>query len=198
MARLPLKTTLLMEDAAGVNQVTRSRKVTINFPGSNWKRTNLQLASLACGLALATVVAIGGSQLLRNNGNTGTNATGARVVSQSTGSIIDPSDFGSLGIEFVLAQQAGNAAALASVEEAQGIGQPGEGVKSSVPTFIDPTDFGSMGVAYTLSQSEATRYSGMADAVYATESWQSLSSQAPLFGAMIDAGYVIETELQLP
>jgi hypothetical protein len=176
MARLPLKTTLLLEDAAGVKQVTRSRKVTINIPGKdNWKRTNLQLASLACGLALATVVAIGASQLLRDNGNTGTSAPGARVVSQPTGST-----FGSLGIESDQAHMVTNAAGIPGFEEALGnTAQPAEA------TLVDPTDFGSLGVAHTLSQSEATQFGSMVDAVYASQGIEAQSQ----FGSMADADY---------
>jgi hypothetical protein len=136
-----------------------------NLPGSNLKRINVQLVSLACGVAVATAVVISGSQVLRNGNNSGTTAPVTPLVSQPAGPVIDPTDFGSLGIEDALAQQARQTAAAATVEEARGLGQPGEGLTSVGATLIDPTDFGSLGIESALRP----QYGTMADAAYASQ-----------------------------
>jgi hypothetical protein len=169
----------------------------ISTYGHDWKHTNVQLVSLACGLALAAVAIVGSYELLRDKDSTVvisnvTQPAGLDIESvsvlegylgqgqlgegvKSVGpTLIDPEDFGSLGIESMLAQSAYppvasvdyslpttfaaefNAVPQAAVEglqQAQGIGQPGEGTQSAEATLFDPTDFGSLGIESVLQQS---------------------------------------------
>jgi hypothetical protein len=196
----------------------------------NWKRTNVQLVSLACGLALAAAV-ISGYEVLRDKENT-TTISPARVA-QPVGPVMDEPDFGSVGIDFTLNGLPAQTAAAAGLQDARGIGQPGEGVQSVEATLIDPTDFGSLGIESALQPQfgsladaaheaetyatalEATlidptdfassfanhraaqQFGTQADAVCATEGWVSRASEAPLFGTMVDAVYVMEGDIQL-
>ncbi|HEU0075961.1 MAG TPA: hypothetical protein VFS30_18335 [Dehalococcoidia bacterium] len=226
--------------------------------GHNWKRTNVQLVSLACGLALASAVIAGGYEVLRDKDTTVVisrvaqpaglgiesalqpqfgSAADAVYAAQSFGTeqaavslgealgigqpgegvksveatLIDPTDLSSLGIESALQPQFGSMAdadfaaiGLAYVRSAQssatvlgdalGIGQPGEGTQSVAATLIDPTDFASSFANHRAAQQFGTA----ADAAYATESWQARASEAPLFGTMVDAVYVMEGEIQIP
>jgi hypothetical protein len=161
--------------------------------GSNWKRNNnVQLVSLACGLALAAVAIVGGNELLRDKNGSAV-ITPARVA-ESAGPVIDPTDLGSLGIEHMLAQRAANAAGLAFVEEARGIGQPGEGTQSVDATFIDPTDFASSFASYRAPQQFGTQ----ADAVYAAESWRAASPVSPLHGTWVEGVNGLENKFYVP
>jgi hypothetical protein len=133
-------------------------KLVSNYGSSNWKRSNLQIATLACGVALAAVAIVGGSEVLRDNGDSG--SVSPVRVAQPTGPVLDPTDFGSQGIEYRLAQQEARAASAAALQDARGIGQPGEGVESAEATLIDPTDFASRFV------NTAPQYSTTADAAF--------------------------------
>jgi hypothetical protein len=101
MARSPSKTTLLLEDTAGVKERIRSRKMKMvsTPPSSNsWKRINSQLAAFAGGLALATVAIIGGGEILRDGGNTERTSSLPRTESRAVGLGMNEPDFGSLVI----------------------------------------------------------------------------------------------------
>jgi hypothetical protein len=202
MARLACKTTLLLDDAAGVKQQTRSRKMKLvsNY-GNNWKHINVQVAALACGVALAAAAIVGGSEVLRDRDDNG--AVSPVRVAQPAGRAIDPTDLGSVGIERTLAQLAAETAGRVFVEQGQGIGQAGESVNSTEALrseasayqtalesmLVDPTDFASSFADYRAPQQFGTQ----ADAVYAAESWLAATSQGPMFGTMVDAVYVMET-----
>ena len=119
------------------------------------------------------------------------------------------------------------------LQDARGIGQPGEGTTSAEATLIDPTDFGSLGIESVLAtQSSANPDEDFAGnylpyvgatapgaGTYPPETAVDYSlpttfaadffgagqpgegepiSDAPLFGTMVDAVYVIESEIQLP
>jgi hypothetical protein len=130
----------------------------------NWKRTNVQLVSLACGLALAAAV-ISGYEVLRDKENT-TTISPARVA-QPVGPVMDEPDFGSVGIDFTLNGLPAQTAAAAGLQDARGIGQPGEGVQSVEATLIDPTDFGSLGIESALQP----QFGSLADAAHEAETY---------------------------
>jgi hypothetical protein len=150
---------------------------------NTWKRTNVQLVSLACGLALATVAIVGGNEILRDNDS-------VVIISPAA---LQP-QFGTAADAVYAAESLGSQQAAVSLGDALGIGQPGEGTQSVAATFIDPTDFASSFANHRAAQQFGTS----ADAVYAMESWQARASEAPLFGTMVDAVYVMEGEIQLP
>jgi hypothetical protein len=157
---------------------------------SNWNRTNVQMVSLACGLALAAVAIVGGNEVLRDKDSAVIISPAALQPQFATAS---DADYASLGLAYLRSAQV-TSESLVGPAEALGIGQPGEGTKSVEATFIDPTDFASS----FANHSAAQQFGTAADAAYATESWQARASEAPLFGTMVDAVYVMEGEIQLP
>ena len=204
---------------------------------NTWKRTNVQLVSLACGLALATVAIVGGNEILRDNDATVIISPAAVQPQFATAS---DADYASLGLAYLRTAEV-TPESLVGPAEALGIGQPGEGTKSVAATLIDPTDFGSLGIAYQLTQQGKTtesvqaaeayaafrpqtsvvpqpQFGTAADAVYAAESLGTQqapvspgdalgigqpgegtqSVAAPQFGTAADAVYVMEAEVQLP
>jgi hypothetical protein len=244
----------------------------------NWKRTNVQLASLACGVALAAVAIVGGSELLRDKTDTGIvtpvqvmqptsvpeqspsylpetatdyslpttfaadvdnsvpsaavtglqNARGLgqpdEVTRSAEATLIDPTDFGSLGVESMLQPQYGTDADAAFdaqglawqqadavvsgyIPDIHGIGQAAEATQSVEATLIDPTDFGSLGIESAPAESSyppeaAVDYSlpttFAADLFGAGHPDEGSEAASPMFGTMVDGVYVIEGDIKLP
>jgi hypothetical protein len=72
---------------------------------NNWKQINLQLASFACGLALATIAFIGGGEILRDEGSTQSSSSLTQTESRSIGSVMAEPDFGSVAVDFPALRQ---------------------------------------------------------------------------------------------
>lgn len=81
-------------------------KTVSNIPSSNnWKRINLQLASLAGGLALATAALLGSGEILRDQAATDTASAPVFVESRPIGPVMDEPDFGSVAADSTAFQQ---------------------------------------------------------------------------------------------
>jgi hypothetical protein len=72
---------------------------------NNWKRINVPLASFACGVALATVAFIGGSEILRDEESTQSGASLTQTESRSIGAVMAEPDFGSVAVDYSALQQ---------------------------------------------------------------------------------------------
>ena len=189
-------------------------KMVSNY-GSNWKRTNVQLVSLACGLALATVAIVGGNEILRDKDSAVIIPPAALQPQFATAS---DADYASLGLAYLRSAQV-TPESLVGPAEALGIGQPGEGTKSveatlfdphfavleellmgpsersqSVEaTLIDPTDFGSLGIEFQLAQQGKTTESVHAAEAYAAFRPETSAVPQPQFGTAADAVYAAQS-----
>ena len=149
---------------------------------------NIRLVSLAGGLALTTAALVGGSQILWDSGHS-TNASTANVVRPDVAPFVDPTDFGSQGVEYTLQQQAGRLVAAASLANSLGLGQSEMAAMVAPP--VDPTDFGSMAATSIVN----LRFGTPADAVYAAN--PQVSRNDGYIGQLVNGAYVIESGADL-
>jgi len=159
---------------------------------NTWKRTNVQLVSLACGLALATVAIVGGNEILRDNDSVVIVSPAALQPQFATAA---DADYASLGLAYLRSAQV-TPESVVDPAEALGIGQPGEGTQSvAAPQFGTAAD-----AAYAAESLGAQQAAvSLGDALGIGQPGEGTQSvAAPQFGTAADAVYVMEAEVQLP
>jgi hypothetical protein len=127
MAACGLETKLLLYDTAGVKTKKEQEMNSVSTLPSNRKRISVQVASFACGLALAAIAFISGGEILDGGANSDSTPSQAKVT--SLGLVMAEPDFGTVAVDYNTLNPTGHAA-------------------SSVGLGMPEPDFGSMTASY--------------------------------------------------
>jgi hypothetical protein len=150
------------------------------------KHPNIQVVTLAAGLALATAAVISGGEVLRQNGNSNNPSVTPRVERIAQFATAADAEYTSIGLAYLesSSQQAASSVASDVRDQSLGLGQPAVGqsfgtdadavfaVESLIPLTAAPT------VA-----DDAGTYLGLG------QPGEGVAEIQPMFGTMADADY---------